>query len=353
MTSPEPHELCTRLEQWLTRKLPDAGEFHVTFQGAAEGGSSDTTFLNICWVGGEGPTSQALVLRRQPSSFQVYPDPELDRQVRVLQALAREGTVPVPAVSWFEADAAVIGSPFFLMTRIEGRTLSTFPSYNQSGWLAQATPSQRERLWRSGVQTLARIHRLDAAQFAFLNRPAEGVSGLEQQLAYWNRYIGTMLGGSTHPLLLEASRWLAGNVPKPAPTALSWGDARLGNMIFRNFECVAVLDWETVSLGGPEEDLGWWLFYDEFFSTGLGLQRLEGLGGREETLRLWEQETGRRVTNMHFHDIFAAHRVALTIERVTKLHAARGVVLPVGSGDENPATLKLARLMELPVRPRP
>jgi aminoglycoside phosphotransferase (APT) family kinase protein len=352
VTSPDPGELCTRLEQWLPRKVPDAAEFHATFEGAAEGGSSDTTFINISWVGREGPTTHAWVLRRQPSSFQVYPDPELDHQVRVLELLAKDGTVPVPVIMWFEPDPAVIGSPFFLMTRVGGRTLCTFPSYNQSGWLTQATPSERERLWRSAVQTLASIHRLDGAQFAFLSRPAEGDSGLEQQLAYWSRYVRRMLEGSAHPLLVEAGRWLAGNVPKPAPTSLSWGDARLGNMIFREFECVAVLDWETVSLGGAEEDLGWWLFYDDFFSAGLGLQRLEGLGSREETLRLWEEAVGRTAAPMHFYDIFAAYRVALTIEKVTRLHAARGVSLPVGSGDENPATLKLARLMDLPVRPR-
>jgi aminoglycoside phosphotransferase (APT) family kinase protein len=350
VTSIDPPELCARLKRWLPRKIADAADFEVTFEGAAQGGSSDTTFIRVCWVGPKGTTRRDLVLRRQPASFQVYPDPELDRQVRVLEVLGRNGTVPVPAVTWFEPDPAVIGSPFFLMTRIPGRTLCTFPSYNESGWLAEATPSERERMWRSSVQTLARIHRLPSSEFAFLSRAVDGDSGLEQQLSYWSRYIRTMFVTSPHPLLSEAERWLAGNMPSPPPTSLSWGDARLGNMIFREFECVAVLDWETVSLGGAEEDLGWWLFYDDFFSAGLGLHRLEGLGGREETLRLWEKETGRAPQHMHYYDVLAAYRVALTIEKVSRLHAKQGVRLPVGCGDENPATVQVARLLSLPVR---
>ncbi len=41
-------------------------------------------------------------------------------------------------------------------------------------------------------------------------------------------------------------------------------------MMFRDFEVVAVLDWEMASLGPPEVDLAWFLFFERFFSEGLG-----------------------------------------------------------------------------------
>lgn len=341
------HEtLCTCLQRWLYTKLDGVREIEVTFKGAAEGGSSDTSFVDVGWVSGGCPVRQSFVLRREPSSFRVYPDPELGRQVGVLNALRAEGSVPVPEIAWFEPDPQILGTPFFLMGKITGRTLATFPSYNASGWLAEAAPLQRERAWISAVEALARVHMVDAKWFPFLDCPSDGASGLDQQLVYWARYQHTQLTQPPHAMFAEAQRWLEDNAPRGKPSGLSWGDARLGNMIFRDFECVAVLDWETASLGGAEADLGWWLFYDEFFSTGLGLAKLEGLGDRAATIALWEKLTGRRARNLLFFDIFTAYRVAQTIERVVMLHAAKGTSLPVGSGDQNPAIIVLRRLME-------
>lgn len=352
VTSLDPATLCTGLQHWFSTKLHRASDIKVSFNGAAEGGSSDTSFIDVGWVDGARPIRQSLVLRCEPSSFRVYPDPGIGRQVGVLNALRAEGSVPVPQVLWVELNPGVLGTPFFLMEKIAGKTLPTFPSYNASGWLADATPAQREQAWVSAVQTLALVHTVDAKWFSFLDSPSDGVSGLDQQLSYWERYEQTQLAQPPHEIFAQARRWLEDNVPQEKPTALSWGDARLGNLMFSGFECMAVLDWETVSLGGAEADLGWWLFYDEFFSTGLGLARLEGLGDRAATVALWEKSTGRRASNLLFYDIFAAYRVAQTIERVVMLHAARGTALPVGSGDENPAILVLARLMELPARRR-
>jgi aminoglycoside phosphotransferase (APT) family kinase protein len=343
--------LCARLQRWLCTKLDGVSGIEVSFKGVAKGGSSDTSFVDVSWMSGDGPIRQSLVLRREPSSFRMYPDCELDRQVGVLNALRAEGTVPVPQVVWFEPDPQILGTPFFLMTRIAGKTLPTFPSYNASGWLTDATPLQREQAWVSAIETLARVHKVDAKWLPFFNCPSDAASGLDQQLQYWERYQHTQLAQPLHGIFAKAQRWLEDNVPHENCTALSWGDARLGNLIFRDFQCVAVLDWETVSMGGAEADLGWWLFYDELFSSGLDLARLEGLGDRAATIALWEKSMGRRAFNLPFYDIFAAYRVAQTIERVVMLHAAKGTAPPVGSGDHNPAIIVLARLLELPVRP--
>ena len=37
---------------------------------------------------------------------------------------------------------------------------------------------------------------------------------------------------------------------------LSWGDSRIGNVMYRDFAPVAVLDWEMAPLGPRELDLG-------------------------------------------------------------------------------------------------
>uniref|UniRef100_UPI00202888D2 phosphotransferase n=1 Tax=Caballeronia sp. ATUFL_F1_KS39 TaxID=2921766 RepID=UPI00202888D2 len=79
---------------------------------------------------------------------------------------------------------------------------------------------------------------------------------------YYRRYLAWASDGKPQPTVDAGLAWLLANQPQDEPVGLSWGDARVGNMIFSDARCVAVLDWEMVALGNPEQDLGWWLFLD-------------------------------------------------------------------------------------------
>jgi aminoglycoside phosphotransferase (APT) family kinase protein len=95
-------------------------------------------------------------------------------------------------------------------------------------------------------------------------------------------------------------------------------------MIFRDWKCVAVLDWETITLGGPQLDLAHWLVMDDYSAEGLGLERLAGLGTRDETVALWESLTGRRADQLGWHEVLAAFRLSVIMIRYGKLWAAAG-----------------------------
>ena len=136
-----------------------------------------------------------------------------------------------------------------------------------------------------------------AERAAFLNRPALGVTGLDQEISAWDAYLG-WAGVPPHPVLEKARGWISAHLPAHRPTGLAWGDARLGNMVFLEQRCRAVLDWETASLGGAESDLGWWIYYDWWVAEGTGVPRLDGIGGREETIRAWEDAIGRKAEAM-------------------------------------------------------
>ena len=51
--------------------------------------------------------------------------------------------------------------------------------------------------------------------------------------------------------------------PKTFGKALCWGDPRPGNIIYRDGEVAAVLDWELAHIGAPEGDLAYFLLVDE------------------------------------------------------------------------------------------
>jgi len=331
------------LAVWLRRKLPGATHIAVTRLTAAEGGSSSETLFLEAEISEDGAMRrERWVLRIQASGYQVYQDPSVERQYRVMEMVGHAGSVPVPRMLWYEGDATVLGMPFFVMDRVDGDV--PHERYHSQGVLFDASPADRQRMWLSGIDAMAAVHRIDAERASFLARPQLGPTGLDQEIAAWDAYL-LWAKIPSHPVLERARRWLDVNVPAHRPTSLAWGDARLGNMVFAGGACQAVLDWETASLGGAETDLGWWIYYDWWITDGTGVPRLEGIGGREDTIRAWEEASGRKAEAMEWHEIFATYRFAIISERAIALMAAAGGSIAVSGGDANPAIARLRDLL--------
>jgi len=337
---------------WLARALPDAHDLTVSelTPPGATGFSNDTLFFELGQRGAAGPARESLVLRIQPTENQVFPDYDLGKQIRCLQLLAKT-PVPVARVRWFEPDASVLGAPFYVMERVEGRIPSDNPPYHVGGWLAEAPERERTALWWSAVETLAAIHRLDwrAAGFGFLEDPDDARSPLAVQLDQYRRYFAWAARGRPHPTCEDALAWLEANAPRGEPTALQWGDARIGNMIFQEGRCVAVLDWEMVTLGSPEADLAWFLFLDRHHCEGVGAPRLAGFPGREETVARYAEQTGHAPAHLHYYEVFAAFRFSVIMMRLAQQFVALGLI-PKDSTFEtdNIPSRMLAKLLELP-----
>ncbi|MGF7150225.1 aminoglycoside phosphotransferase (APT) family kinase protein [Sphingomonas zeicaulis] len=328
---------------WLHARMPRAGSIDLAPLRAAEGGSSsETIFLDVDIVEGGARRREHWVLRIQAMRHQVYADPSIARQYRVMECVRRESTAPVPRLLWLEEDPSILGAPFFVMEHVAGAV--PHERYHSQGTLFDASPAARTSMWLAGVQAMAAIHRIPADRAAFLNRPALGATGLDQEIAAWDAYLD-WAGVPPHPVLEKARGWIAAHMPAYRPTGLAWGDARLGNMVFREQRCCAVLDWETASLGGAESDLGWWIYYDWWVTEGTGVPRLDGIGGREETIRAWEDAIGRRADAMAWHEMFATYRFAIISERAIALALAANASLPISGGDGNPAVRRLRDLL--------
>lgn len=320
--SRDPQKLTHALLRWLHAHIPDAEEIILPPpRKPGAGGSSETLFLEPLIRGHGTVRREEWVLRIEATVHQIYQDPSVQRQYRVMQALARSGTVAVPKVLWYESDRSVIGAPFFLMERVDGAIPDAL--HNSTGFLTEVTAAHRELIWLSAIETLAKIHSVEIEPFRFLARPGLGETGLDQEIAVWDSYM-RWFGAPVRPVQERARQWLADHLPTNRPTGLAWGDAKLGNMVFRDQVCVAVIDWETASLGGAETDLGWWLFYDWLVSDGFSVPQLPGLGSREDTIRVWEAFAGRKAQNMEWHEVFATWRFSLISDRAKHLARETG-----------------------------
>jgi aminoglycoside phosphotransferase (APT) family kinase protein len=307
------------LTEWLAAQVGEPVELSEISTPGGTGFSNETLLFDATWDGG----TRGLVARLKPRGYAVFPDLDPMRQWRTLEALNDHTDVPVPAVLWAEDDDALLGSPFFVMEKVEGLVPSDVPSYNAEGFLLDLTPDERRALWESGVDAMARVHRVDwqSAGFGFLDCAEDGARGLPQYLAYLERYFEWAARGKPYPEAERAWGWLANHVPTDEPVGLCWGDSRPSNMLFHEGRCAAVLDWEMVRLGAPEQDLGWWLFFDRFASEGYEVPRLEGLPDRDATIALHEALIDRsvRTGSLMFYEVLAGFYFALIMMRIGQM----------------------------------
>ncbi len=342
-----------RLRGWLERKLPDARDLRTTplTSPSATGFSNETLLCDLTWSQAGKQEQRSLVVRIQPTGFQVFPEYDLALQFRVMELLARTD-VPVPKVFWLELeDRAVFGAPFYVMQRVRGRVPGDSPPYHVGGWMTEISPDERAAIWRGGHEAMARVHRLDwrAAGFGFLERPELGATPFEQHLEYYRRYFAWAARGKRQPTAEAALAWLEKHSPRREHTALVWGDARIGNILFDGTTPVAVLDWEMVTLGDPEQDLAWSLFLDTHHSDGIGVPRLPGFPSHAETVARWEESVQRKAENLHYWTVWAGFRFAVIMLRLAQQMVLYGIQPPDSDMEtNNTVTRLLAKLLDLP-----
>ena len=322
----DPEQLRRRFEQWLRRRWPDAEVFEANVP-SSNGMSSETVVVGVK----TGEDQHRLVVRiaPQPRSSPVFPRYGMREQYLVLQRLRKQPNPPaVPRVLWFDNDPAPMGASFFVMDHVDGQIPADVMPYNFDSWLTAASAQQLKSLQRKTIEQLTRVHDADPADFSFLDQRKAGETTLQAHVRQSRDYYDWAKGdGPGVPLIEQGFDWLyehwpddvssrLGSSPNPV---LSWGDARIGNIIYRDFTPVALLDWEMVSLGPRELDLGWMLFFHSFFEDiahNAGLPGLPGFLRREDVIDTYADLADYRPGELNFYIVYAALRQAIILVRI-------------------------------------
>jgi aminoglycoside phosphotransferase (APT) family kinase protein len=321
------------LRSWLPARLAPAGaeSFDISsFSSPDAGYSGKTVFVTAEWTELTGRhRTEDLVLRMQTDSHQLFTTPDAPRQAEVMQRLGAHG-VPVPRIVGIERDASVLGSPFYLMRRVYGRTPSDVPSWHKRGWTAELSVSDRELLCDNALRELVAVHRVtDEADFEFLRTGSpEGPTALQrylQTLSYWYEWCGddVKVGAQT---LARAWTVLLDSAPRTDAETVVWGDARVGNMCFADdLSVVALFDWETATTGPPDIDLGWWLMFETFLCESLGFTRPPGVPDDDEFVRRYREFGGRLSGDLGYYQLLAAFVLSLINNRLAVLLVRDGL----------------------------
>ena len=208
------------------------------------GGQSNPTFKIDA-------ASGSYVLRRQPPGKLLKSAHAVDREYRVLAALA-DTDVPVAKVYHLCEDSDVIGSMFYIMEFCEGNV------HWESSLEDISSNQLRAKMYVEMSRAMAAIHSVDLDKVGLSDYGRPG-NYFQRQYDRWSsQYKASEL--KPIPEMDQVIEWLGKNIPEDdGRVSLVHGDYRLDNLMFSsdNERVIAVLDWELSTLGHPYADLAY------------------------------------------------------------------------------------------------
>lgn len=319
------------LERWLgTTAVPGSDPKLSELNVPEKNGMSSETVLFDVTTPGEGTRSCVARIEPETAAIPVFPEYDLPKQFNVMRLIEAETDVPVPPTLWLEPAGDAIGSPFFVMERVDGDVPPDVLPYpwgaeGLSSWVRDATPEQLQKMVETSVSVLARLHTVNATDhdLAFLDHPERPEpTALGRHIGHERDYYEWTVNDEYPPVpvIERGLDWLEANLPEDeGETVLSWGDSRIGNMLFRDFEPVGVLDWEMVGVGPREIDLGWMIFLHRFFEdlgVGHGFATMPHFMCIDDVAAAYERLSGHAPQDLDYFFVYAAVRDAIVMSRV-------------------------------------
>jgi aminoglycoside phosphotransferase (APT) family kinase protein len=273
------------------------------------GGASNLTYL-LAYPGRE------LILRRPPAGHKARSAHDMRREYTVQKKL--KPVYPyVPNVLALCTDAAVIGSDFYVMERIEGLILRDDLPEGMT-----LSPDEARRLGYSLFDRLIELHEVDPGE-AGLADLGKGAGYVERQVRGWSdRYRRARTPNS--PDGENIMGWLHQNQPGDVRTCVIHNDFRFDNVVLdQDLDTIGVLDWEMATLGDPLMDLAgslaYWTQADDDATAQLARKQpshLPGMPTRREVLAYYCDRMGLEADNWLFYEVFGAFRLAVIMQQI-------------------------------------
>jgi aminoglycoside phosphotransferase (APT) family kinase protein len=188
----------------------------------------------------------------------------------------------------------------------------------------------RVSLERGTLGVLAALHELSAGEpVNLLYRQDDTRTSLRRHVDEQRDYYAWVASdGTESPLIERGFQWLEEHWPEEnGEPVFNWGDARIGNIVFREFAPVAVLDWEMASIGPRELDIGWMVYTHRFFqdlAEDNGLPGLPHMFRRSAVAAYYEHLTEHALHDLDFYTTYGALRHAIVMFRIARRQAKFG-----------------------------
>ncbi len=308
MAVPEKDRLdLAALDAWMTANVegydgpPELSKF--------KGGQSNPTY-RIDTPG------RSYVLRRKPFGELLPSAHAVDREYRVIAGLHPTG-FPVAKPYGLCTDDGVVGSMFYIMEMVKGRSL-------WDGTLPGMGKDERRDTYYALVDTLAALHQTDheAAGLGDYGKPG---NYFERQVGRWTKQYKASQTDDL-PEMDKLIDWLPHTLPEQERTSIVHGDYRIDNVIYAEGEprVAAVLDWELSTLGDPMADVAYLLMNWETESEGrAGLAGVDldalGIPTMNQMIARYADKTGRdSIPDLNWYFAFNMFRLAGIVQGIKK-----------------------------------
>lgn len=297
------------VDAWLKQRLPHLEGVPAVTQYS--GGASNWTYrLHYA--------NDDVVLRRAPAGTKAAGAHDMAREFR-FQAALKPAFDRVPGMLALCEDASLIGSPFYVMQRIDG----LIPR-KEMPREAKLDAQDTRKLCIGALDALVALHAVDASTPA-LAAFGKGSGYAQRQIAGWSERFGKARTWNV-PHFTRVMRWLADEVPTDSDTCVIHNDYRFDNLVLDRADptrIVGVLDWEMATLGDPLMDLGNSLAYwvqadDDRFIRSMRRQptHLPGMLTRREVIEHYEAASGRAGAHWAFYEVYGLFRLAVIVQQI-------------------------------------
>jgi len=314
------------------------------------GMSNETVFFDAALTNHGTPTTRTLVARIAPQHDGIFLDYDIEREYRLMLSLSEGTDLPVPRPLFVEPDPEALAAPFLVMPFVPGRALSDDPPYTLAGWLTEVDADARALLIDNTLRALADIHAVDWRGLGIdLGVAADEDTGsvIERRLVHEETFFAWAMEGQPNPVIEAGLAWLRANLPGSSPLVLSWGDARISNVIYDDdLNPVGLLDWERAAIASREQDLGWWLFSARHHTKGIGVPEPSGFPQAAQLVARYEALTGYVCSDLLFYEVLAGVEAACMMVRAARMLTSAGLLPPGNTmALNNPASVLLAELI--------
>jgi aminoglycoside phosphotransferase (APT) family kinase protein len=279
------------------------------------GGSSSLTFTAV--VSGSRTGVERVVLKVAPPGLPPVHNRDVNRQARLMRALAGAPGVRVPTVYFLDDGKPPGVPPFHAMNVVPGECLEPILVAPPP----EILPLVADRAF-GAARMLAALHRVDPDAIGVGD---ERRVSLEAEVKRWTRAFETV-DERMNARYLEAEKLLLETLPPALPEVVCHGDYRLGNMLCEGGGVQALIDWEIGSLSDPRLDLGWFLFFTEEAKHPMaGNPGPTGMPRAAALLDAYVAESGVEPANLEwFHCLIRYKEAAATSLIVKRTIKARG-----------------------------
>jgi aminoglycoside phosphotransferase (APT) family kinase protein len=260
--------------------------------------------------------NEEFVLRMPPPGANIKSAHDMGREFRVL-SLLKPHYAKVPAPIIYCESAGIIGSPFYVMEKLNGIILRAHSAPKMN------IPAETmHNLSVSFIDNLVALHALDitATGLGQLGKPDGYV---QRQVEGWVKRYYT---AETNKIasMDTVAEWIQKNQPREQPPAFLHNDYKYDNLLLDQSDLThitGVLDWEMSTIGDPLMDLGATLAY--WFEEGEGdvfkqynLSWLPGNFTRKEIIGRYAEKSGRDLSDISFYYVFGLFKNAVIAQQI-------------------------------------